>query len=65
VDHASACKARAKFLAIWPRSIPLLHHHQGRSAQARSLLQSVYDHFSEGFGTADLKTAMAYLNSLQ
>jgi hypothetical protein len=34
-----------------------------RTAKARSLLQSVYDRFSEGFDTADLKTA--YLNSWQ
>jgi hypothetical protein len=35
------------------------------SPKARSLLQSVYDRFSEGFETADLKTAKAYLNSWQ
>jgi hypothetical protein len=29
------------------------------------LLQSVYDRFSEGFETADLKTAKAFLNSWQ
>jgi hypothetical protein len=28
-------------------------------------LQSVYDRFSEGFETADLKTAKAFLDSLQ
>jgi predicted ATPase len=42
-----------------------LQHDQGRSAEARSLLQAVYDRFSEGFETADLKTAKAYLSSLQ
>lgn len=42
-----------------------LQHDQGRIAEARSLLQSVYDRFSEGFETADLKSAKAYLNSLQ
>jgi RNA polymerase sigma factor (sigma-70 family) len=46
-------------------SLARLQHHQGRSAEARSLLQSVYDRFSEDFETADLKTAKAYLNSLQ
>ena len=38
---------------------------QGRIAEARSLLQSVYDRFSEGFETADLKTAKAHLDSMQ
>ena len=46
-------------------SLARLQHDQGRTAEARSLLQSVYDRFSEGFETADLRTAKAYLNSLQ
>jgi predicted ATPase len=46
-------------------SLARLTHDQGRTAEARSLLQPVYDRFSEGFETADLKTAKAYLNSLQ
>ena len=45
-------------------SLARLQRDQGRIAEARSLLQSVYDRFSEGFETADLKTAKAYLNSL-
>lgn len=44
-------------------SLARLQHDQGRTAEARSLLQSVYDRFSEGFETADLKTAKAYLDS--
>jgi predicted ATPase/DNA-binding winged helix-turn-helix (wHTH) protein len=44
-------------------SLARLQHDQGRAAEARSLLQSVYDRFSEGFETADLKTAKAYLDS--
>jgi hypothetical protein len=36
-----------------------LQHDQGRIAEACSHLQSVYDRFSEGFETADLKTAKA------
>src|SRR3984893_6081208 len=40
-----------------------LQHDQGRIAEARSHLQSVYDRFSEGFETADLKIAKAYLDS--
>jgi predicted ATPase len=44
-------------------SLARLQHDQGRTAEARSLLQSVYDRFSEGFETADLKIAKAYLDS--
>jgi predicted ATPase/DNA-binding winged helix-turn-helix (wHTH) protein len=46
-------------------SLARLQHDQGRIAEARSLLHSVYDRFSEGFETADLKTAKAYLSFLQ
>jgi predicted ATPase/DNA-binding winged helix-turn-helix (wHTH) protein len=46
-------------------SLARLQHDQGRIAEARSLLQSVYDRFTEGFETADLKAAKALLNSLQ
>jgi predicted ATPase/DNA-binding winged helix-turn-helix (wHTH) protein len=46
-------------------SLARLQHDQGRIAEARSLLRSVYGRFSEGFETADLKTAKAYLNSWQ
>jgi predicted ATPase/DNA-binding winged helix-turn-helix (wHTH) protein len=37
---------------------------QGRPAEARVLLQPVYDRFTEGFGTADLKAARALLDAL-
>jgi predicted ATPase len=46
-------------------SLARLQQDQGRIAEARSLLQPVYDRFSEGFETADLKTAKAFLDSLQ
>jgi predicted ATPase len=46
-------------------SLARLQHDQGRIGEARSLLQPVYDRFSEGFETTDLKTAKAYLNSWQ
>ncbi|MEH2561774.1 ATP-binding protein [Bradyrhizobium sp. AZCC 2289] len=46
-------------------SLARLQHDQGRIAEARTLLQSVYDRFSEGFETADLKAAKAFLNSLR
>jgi len=38
---------------------------QGRSADAKPLLQPVYDRFTEGFDTADLKNAKLLLNSFQ
>ena len=44
-------------------SLARLQKDRGRTAEARSLLQSVYHRFSEGFETADLKTAKAYLDS--
>jgi predicted ATPase len=44
-------------------SLARLQHDQGRTPEARRLLQSVYDRFSEGFETADLKAAKAYLDS--
>jgi predicted ATPase len=37
---------------------------QGRSADATGLLQPVYDRFTEGFGTADLKAAKVLLDAL-
>ena len=46
-------------------SLARLQQDQGRTAEARNLLQSVYDRFNEGFDTADLKTAKAYLDTLQ
>jgi predicted ATPase len=46
-------------------SLARIQQDQGRIAEARSLLQPVYDRFSEGFETADLKTAKAQLNLLQ
>ena len=46
-------------------SLARLQHDQGRIVEARSLLQSVYDRFSEGFEIADLTAAKAYLDSWQ
>jgi predicted ATPase/DNA-binding winged helix-turn-helix (wHTH) protein len=46
-------------------SLARLQRDQGRIVEARSLLQSVYDRFSEGFETADLRAARAYLDSWQ
>jgi predicted ATPase len=38
---------------------------QGRSAEALALLQPIYDRFTEGFNTADLKVAKALLDALR
>jgi predicted ATPase/DNA-binding winged helix-turn-helix (wHTH) protein len=42
-----------------------LWREQGRSAKALELLEPVYERFTEGFGTADLKTARALLDTLR
>jgi tetratricopeptide (TPR) repeat protein len=46
-------------------SLARLLRNQGRSADATTLLMPVYDRFTEGFDTADLKTAKALLDGLQ
>jgi predicted ATPase len=38
---------------------------QGRTAEARSLLSGGYDRFTEGHGTADLRTAKELLLALE
>jgi predicted ATPase len=45
-------------------SLARLSSDQGRSAEALALLQPVYNRFTEGFGTADLKSAKALLDAL-
>jgi hypothetical protein len=40
-------------------------HDQGRSTEAVALLQPVYDCFTEGFDTFDLKAAKALLDALK
>ena len=46
------------------KSLARLLCDRGRSADARGLLQPVYDRFTEGFDTADLKAAKALLDVL-
>jgi predicted ATPase len=46
-------------------SLTRLLRDQGRSADAKALLQPVYDRFTEGFETADLETAKALLDALE
>ncbi|HEY4470054.1 MAG TPA: hypothetical protein VGN21_02715, partial [Stellaceae bacterium] len=45
-------------------SLARLLRDQSRAADASALLQPVYDRFTEGFETADLKAAKALINSL-
>ncbi len=41
-----------------------LWHGQGKTEEARDLLDPIYDWFTEGFETADLKEAKALLDEL-
>jgi predicted ATPase len=45
-------------------SLARLHRDQGRCTEARDLLAPVYDWFTEGFNTADLKEAKGLLDEL-
>jgi predicted ATPase len=45
-------------------SLARLHRDHGRHAEAGDLLRPVYDWFTEGFGTSDLKEAKALLDEL-
>ena len=45
-------------------SLARLLRDQGGPADARALIQPVYDRFTEGFDTADLKAAKAFLDAL-
>ena len=45
-------------------SLARLRRDQGRRAEARDLLAPVYNWFTEGFGTPDLKQAKALLDEL-
>ena len=46
-------------------SLARLVRDQGRSAEALALIQPLYDRFTEGFETADLKAAKVLLDALQ
>ena len=45
-------------------SLARLWREQGRREEARELLAPLYDWFTEGFDTADLKAAKALLDEL-
>jgi predicted ATPase len=46
-------------------SLARLWRDQGRPAEGMALLQPVYDRFTEGFGTTDLKAAKALIDALR
>jgi predicted ATPase/DNA-binding winged helix-turn-helix (wHTH) protein len=46
-------------------SLAHLRHNQGRRRDARALLGAVYERFSEGFATADLRRAKALFDALR
>jgi hypothetical protein len=45
-------------------SLARLRHRQGRRQDAMAVLQPVFDRFTEGFGTADLRSARSVLDGL-
>ncbi|MGH8497158.1 MAG: ATP-binding protein [Gammaproteobacteria bacterium] len=67
LTQSLAC-ARRQFSASWELrtaiTLARLRAKQGRDEQARQLLSSVYDRFTEGFGTSDLKAAAQLLREL-
>jgi predicted ATPase/DNA-binding winged helix-turn-helix (wHTH) protein len=61
--------AREQGALLWELRVALglarLRMTQGRQDEARRLLAPIYDRFTEGFGTADLRAARAMLESLR
>jgi predicted ATPase len=45
-------------------SLAKLWRHNGKAVEAQALLSAVYDRFTEGFETADLRTARALIEEL-
>jgi predicted ATPase len=65
--HAFDCARRQGALSWELRaatSLAQLLRDQSRAADALALLQPIYDRFTEGFETADLKAAKALIDSL-
>ena len=61
--------AREQGALFWELRVALslarLLRGQGHSADAMGVLQPVYDRFTEGFDTADLKSARVLLDTLR
>jgi predicted ATPase/DNA-binding winged helix-turn-helix (wHTH) protein len=60
-------QARAQGAPLWELraalSLALLERSQGRTSEARELLESVYNRFTEGFATCDLQRAKRFLDA--
>jgi predicted ATPase len=63
IEMARSQNARTKELAA-TTSIARLLASQGRREEARTMLAEIYNWFTEGFDTADLKDAKALLDEL-
>ena len=67
--HKSLETARGQHALSWQLraacDLVRLWQGQGRDAEALTLLQSIYDQFTEGFGTSDLIRAEALLQDLR
>ena len=60
-----ACAQSAKSLELRAAtSLARLWQRQGKNVEARNFLAQIYDQFTEGFDTADLKMAKALLDDL-
>jgi predicted ATPase/DNA-binding winged helix-turn-helix (wHTH) protein len=66
--NRAAQMAREQGALFWELRVALsaarLRVSQGRQHEARALLAAVYDRFTEGFGTADMKAARILLEAL-
>ena len=60
--------AREQGALFWELRVALslarLLHSQGRSADAMGILQPIYNRFTQGFGTADLRAAKRLIDAL-
>ena len=66
--HQALAIARHQQAKSWElraaTSLARLWHHQGKRAEARSLLAPVFNWFTEGFDTFDLQSAKVFLEEL-
>ena len=63
IDRAKEQQSRSYELRA-ATDLARLWHAQGKSADARALLAPVYEWFTEGFETADLRRAKVLLDTL-
>ena len=66
--HTAIAVARQQQAKSWElraaTSLARLWQQQGKTAEAHALLTEIYNWFTEGFDTADLKDAQALLGEL-